>query len=272
MNATTRLREAAHEYADAGIPVGPCEGKIPRTPNGFHDFTVDHEQIDRYWDRWPGANIGGCPLHVIDIDITDFDKHGKPKPNGLHQLIDIGQYEIPETLTVWTGSTNASGDRGMHLYFSPPQGMKWRGKLDGCSSIDIKTRDTGYVIMPPSVNPATGIAYEWFAPDADVAPVPDWVISRGQKHQPRTFTHRVKGRKATGLAATVLSELAATREGGRHDAIVGKAGYLASRGIFTENVDAFREAALATGQEPADVETAIRDALAWESRSFGGAA
>ena len=66
------LLMAALRYAELGYPVFPCVpgGKAPLTEHGFHDATVDPEQIERWWTQHPSANIG-IPtegLVVIDID------------------------------------------------------------------------------------------------------------------------------------------------------------------------------------------------------------
>jgi Bifunctional DNA primase/polymerase, N-terminal len=49
---------------------GPV-GKHPRTRNGRHDATTDPDQLARWWQRWPQANIGlvtGELADVLDID------------------------------------------------------------------------------------------------------------------------------------------------------------------------------------------------------------
>ncbi|MGE0206138.1 MAG: bifunctional DNA primase/polymerase, partial [Hyphomicrobiaceae bacterium] len=57
-NPSTAL-DAALRYADHGWPVFPCSAdKKPLTEQGFLDASVDPEQIDRWWRRWPSAHIG----------------------------------------------------------------------------------------------------------------------------------------------------------------------------------------------------------------------
>lgn len=65
------LPTAAHRYARLGFKIGPLNGKVPMTPNGFKDFTTDLEQVTAWWERHPGANIGATPpkgMVVLDID------------------------------------------------------------------------------------------------------------------------------------------------------------------------------------------------------------
>ena len=59
----TELRANAHEYADLGWPLFPCEprGKRPLgrlVPHGLKEATTDHIIIDTWWHQEPQANIG----------------------------------------------------------------------------------------------------------------------------------------------------------------------------------------------------------------------
>ncbi len=71
----TVLRDAALEYAAAGLPLFPCEprGKRPLTRHGFLEATTDRGQVAAWWQRWPRANIGlttgpGSGWYVVDLD------------------------------------------------------------------------------------------------------------------------------------------------------------------------------------------------------------
>jgi hypothetical protein len=54
------LHAAALAYARRGVPVFPCErgAKRPLTRNGHWDATTDPRIIERWWQRWPCANVG----------------------------------------------------------------------------------------------------------------------------------------------------------------------------------------------------------------------
>src|ERR1700679_3479849 len=83
MQSFSAIHAMARAYAEAGIPVFPCEvgGKRPATKNGFHDSTTDLEQIDKWWGE-NDFNLAICPanagLFVIDIDLG-ADLNALPK-------------------------------------------------------------------------------------------------------------------------------------------------------------------------------------------------
>ncbi|NDV24315.1 bifunctional DNA primase/polymerase [Desulfovibrio sp. JC022] len=73
------VAEAALQYAAAGIPVFPCVGKRPCVSGGFKNATTDTNQISRWWQQFPQANIGsptGANSFVLDID----------PPHGIYSL------------------------------------------------------------------------------------------------------------------------------------------------------------------------------------------
>ena len=65
-------QEAALAYAGNGYPVFPVVpgAKVPLTKHGFHDATLDDDQIEQWWNEHPDANIGLATkgLLVVDID------------------------------------------------------------------------------------------------------------------------------------------------------------------------------------------------------------
>lgn len=198
----SELRDHALQYARRGwriFPVhttvdgvctcskGPAcpekrRGKHPRTKSGLLEGTTDEAQIERWWRRWPNANIGvrtGSGLVVVDIDSADQE--------GL--LKDLcGGRELPTTLRVTTG-------RGSHRYF--------RGHLEGSPTIgSTPERDGvlirgegGYVIVPPSWH-VRGVHYDWVRPIEVMADLPVWFAElvqttgstkeRVRKEQPRS--------------------------------------------------------------------------------------
>jgi hypothetical protein len=113
--------------------------------NGFHDATTDVDQIRAWWTRWPQANIGGrIPADMVVIDLDG--------PTGLAWLTSKG-YGLPPT------TVSASGrDSGFHYWvrIDPAHPVRASSR----PGVQIKTHDTGYVVLPPSVHP-NGKRYRW---------------------------------------------------------------------------------------------------------------
>lgn len=109
------LPMAALAYARRGVPVFPCEpgAKRPLTRNGHWDAPTDPRAIERWWQRWPTANVGiptGKKSGVVVLDV-DVDDGG---PESLAKLEHAGA-PTPKTLGRAPGeaaSTSSSATRG----------------------------------------------------------------------------------------------------------------------------------------------------------------
>jgi hypothetical protein len=86
-------------------------------------------------------------LLIIDVD---------PRRDGLEDLGRLAQHygPLPRTMISYSGR----GDGGRHLWFYHPGGEVTGARLG--RGIDLKTR-AGYVLVPPSIHPATGAPYVW---------------------------------------------------------------------------------------------------------------
>ena len=138
-------REGATRFAAAGIPIFPCKPaeKRPLTEHGFHDATADAEQVNRWWARWPEANIGmptGC---ASGLEVVDIDVHGRVRGFAAFELARReGLVDRWQALV-----KTASG--GMHAYYpvDPHRAQSsWQAARSG---IDFRG-EGGYVIVPPS--------------------------------------------------------------------------------------------------------------------------
>jgi hypothetical protein len=167
MNA---LLDAALGYAARGIPVYPvhwprpivdkasltcscrhgpsCDrpAKHPLVGHGVNDATTEVAQLERWWRRWPQANLGlatGIIFDALDID-------GTIGLAALRQLAPAADPWLP-------GPVVRTGGGGWHYWFAPtglgnrpPRGLAhvdWRG-IGGC------------VLAPPSRH-ASGRTYRW---------------------------------------------------------------------------------------------------------------
>lgn len=138
-----QLLLAALDYAKKGYSVFPLQqkGKKPLTSNGFKDASTNPEQIRRWWEQWPNANIGlptGSKngLFVVDVDGDIPD--------------DFPDFNIGPT--VKTG-------KGHHYYVEQPENtdIRSRTRINGFE-IDVRG-EGGYVVAPPSIH-ETGRNYE----------------------------------------------------------------------------------------------------------------
>jgi hypothetical protein len=164
------LLDAALGYAARGIPVypahwprpipggtslacscarGPACGRPAKHPlvrHGIHDATCDPAQLERWWQRWPTANLGlatGIIFDALDVD----------SPAALAAL---RQFARAANLRL-TGPLVATGGGGWHYWFRPtglgnrpPRGLErvdWRGR-------------GGAVLAPPSRH-VSGRPYRW---------------------------------------------------------------------------------------------------------------
>lgn len=171
------LKNAALYYASRGFRVVPAhsiienpdgskrctctnptcnnEGKHPRTARGQTDATTDPTIIERWWEKWPNANIQIIPssksLIVVDVDPRHQGDLTWERWKGL-----VYQNEL-ETFTV------RSGGGGLHVYFQKPDKcnrIKNRANILG-PGVDVKT--SGLIVAPPSVH-FSGNKYQVEAP------------------------------------------------------------------------------------------------------------
>lgn len=123
-------------YAERGHLVFPLRPgtKIPATPHGFKDASMNPGTIRAWWGLTPTFNIGLSTGHLFDV----IDVDG---PDGIRSIAGIEDAgHLPRILgTVIT-------PRGFHIYIAPTG--------DGCTTgirpgIDYRGIG-GYVVAPPS--------------------------------------------------------------------------------------------------------------------------
>jgi hypothetical protein len=145
MTVHSPMLVAAAAYAFRAISVFPCERKIPLTPEGFKNATLDAKQIAAWWTENPSAQIGvptGAVNHLFVVDIDGPDGE-----------VAIARMSLPETFTVET----RPGRR--QLWFRQPTGITTKCSAGVIAKqVDIRG-DGGYVIAPPSIHHETGRPY-----------------------------------------------------------------------------------------------------------------
>jgi Bifunctional DNA primase/polymerase, N-terminal len=130
-------------------------GKHPLTPHGLNDASRDPARLERWWRRWPKANIGlvtGEHADVLDVD-------GPAGQAAIRQWAAHHRLRLDGPL-VRTGG-------GWHHYFAPSGTGNRVGLVD---RVDWRGRG-GYVVAPPSRHPS-GVGYRWLRPLTTDLPEP----------------------------------------------------------------------------------------------------
>ncbi len=179
-NSKTNLnerKEAALYYASIGWPVFPVRpgGKEPLVKGGYKAATTDTKKLEKWWERWPDANIGFPPgmagLVVVDVD----PRNGGDKT--LERLIARCGNDFPNTVKSDTGGG------GIHLFYRAEGPARGISKSTLGPGIDV-IGTGGYVVLPPSVHPS-GQVYRWGScvptQAAPPAPLPARLAERLEK-------------------------------------------------------------------------------------------
>ena len=225
------LRDSALAYAARGWRVFPLHGiadgactcgrvgcsspgKHPRVRRGLHEATTDPAEIDKWWTRWPDANIGVVTGPVSGFVVIDLDE---PDSAVSVARLELLGHHLSPTLTAMTGV-------GRHLYYATELVLtnttrRLPGIDEDLAGIDLRA-DGGYVVAPPSTH-VSGTTYEWSDPAANLTPLPTWIRPR-KRPSPTTPMARAPAADGDGtvygLAAlqAELETLTTTPEGSRN--------------------------------------------------------
>ena len=170
--------QAALDLAARGCRVFPLlrSQKKPAIRRWPQFATTDTKTIERWWNRWPDANVG---VHTAGLLVIDVDG-----PTGHATLERLrGAYPLPRTLTIVSG--NREEAHHYQLIYRLPSGVRALNKpLDkypgfhDCDKIDIKSA-RGQVVGPGSTHPTGGV-YRWEQEPTDVyeeaAEAPEWAV------------------------------------------------------------------------------------------------
>jgi hypothetical protein len=157
-------RSAAREATACSCPRGPeCDrpAKHPLVRHGIHDATTDRARLERWWSRWPQANVGlvtGVVFDALDVD-------GPAGLVALREFAWTAGLRLPGPLVV-------TGGGGWHHWFTPT-GLGNRAPR-GLAHVDWRGRG-GAVLAPPSRHIAGG-SYRWLR-GLDQAPLPEVPIA-----------------------------------------------------------------------------------------------
>ena len=167
----TDVCEAARAYARLGLPVIPLRGKVPAVA-GWQAFVADEVNFLLHFARRRcnvGLRTGESGYVVVDTDTEEAEGWARKR--------------LPETpMLVRTGSSSH------HRYYRAPPRKEVRNKQGwrGIRGLDVRGAG-GFIVVPPSVHPATGRLYEWagefrLPPDLPTFS-PAWVYQRRARVQ-----------------------------------------------------------------------------------------
>ena len=156
-----------------GDPYCTAAGKHPliKTGRKHENASNDPEQVGKWWDQWPTANIAvvvgqESGIFVVDCDITgdhdgEFEFQAWCAANGV---------DLPDTLMQETGSG------GRHYLFAFPQdGIPLKNCTAWLEDVDIKS-EGGYILVAPSTHESGG-GYHWRNLGTPVAEAPQVLIN-----------------------------------------------------------------------------------------------
>jgi putative DNA primase/helicase len=156
--------EAVLAYVARGWPVFPVgPRKVPLTPHGKDDASLDPAVIRAWWKRWRDALasiVTGAPSGIIALDI-DVRLGGR----GFDSLEEMGIDFHPETPTAHTPSG------GCHLLFRHP-GFEVRNSTGKIGRFLDVRGDGGSLILPPGPGRFWDPILDHGTP---LAPMPDWM-------------------------------------------------------------------------------------------------
>jgi len=207
------LADAALGILRERFPIFPVDrGKKPLVKwEPYQQRLPTEDQLKRWWQRWPTANIGLATGRVSRLAVVDCDS--QEAVNGFLSAYS----EAARTAQVETG-------RGRHFYFQWEEGIhNHAGRILG-ESIDVRG-EGGFVILPPSVH-SNGKIYEWLN-DSDPLPLPPSLkqtLTGYFKHEP--------GFKSGEAPSDRI------REGQRNTVLTSLAGSMRQRGMTEEAIEA----------------------------------
>jgi hypothetical protein len=255
------LKKAAPFLAVNGVPVFPCHeaGKSPITKHGLLDATADATRAERWWNRWPMANIGMPTGPTSGFDVVDVDvRESGSGYESFHRAATRLRAE-DWAMRVLTPSG------GMHFYYPTESGRSQPNWVSAKNHIDFRGAG-GYIILPPSVGtcdhdlrqPYTLVEVQTSANPIDGNGLRDFLEPEWAQ---RRFATKL-GKQPVEARATALKAWVATRpEGERNAGLFWAACRMAEAGNnFDTTVEALAPAAQHCGLMGREIMAPVRSA------------
>jgi hypothetical protein len=193
----------AIKYYEQGLAVIPVDGKKPIV-DGYPAFANElptQEQIDKWVDEFPNANIGVVCGKASNLTIVDFDFTGQESEKVEKLLKSI----LPPTSVIKKG---ARGWSSFYQYFEIED--KKSINRNGARLVDFIS--TGKMtVIPPSIHPDTGSPYLWISPDT--------LDSISTCDLPKLDSHVISKIRELEFIDLISAESIFAQRSGRHDVI-----------------------------------------------------
>lgn len=254
---------SALRYAEAGIPVFPCNpvNKRPLTEHGFKDATTDTFQVRAWWKQHPKAMIGAPTGAATGWWVLDIDTDESKGKQGLASLASMG-HELSELMDTAVNRTATGGYHCLFRYDPDAPVTNARGSLP--PHLDVRG-DGGYVILAGSAL-ADGRRYDWLNPidETEVSEAPDWLLEAIKGPTPTADI--LDFNTAAKAAPTVAERVAAALPGTWHERTRDLVARLVREGASDDSIaalaPAFTEPGYTVHQTIAEFMTHARTARA----------
>lgn len=285
MDETPSALVAARGHAARDWRPFPVEyaGKRPAVGIKWGTATAS-APTDKTLELWFGRDPVNIGLSAKWSGLTFLDDDTRTA-DGMEKLCEAYDQPMPATYRVRTS-------KGWHWYFATPPGVEIRNAGNGSYlkdefGFDVRGNSGGtekvggYVVAAGSVH-ETGFVYAAEDPDAEVAPLPEWLLEvllaqsepdieperalpAGTPDPDRTFTGPQAKAYVQDMALNRLLAAGAEGEGGRNDAL-NKAAVVVGHFVpafWPESaaVEALAEVAAQIGLDPGEIGPTIRSGL-----------
>ena len=263
MSALLEPERAALHYCRLGWSIVPAaaEGKRALVSwKRWQSQAPDEELVERWWTRWPKANIAVITGRLSGVVVIDVDpRHGGDRALA---LLEQEHGDLPWTAVVETPSG------GTHLYLAHPgYGIPNSAGRVG-PGVDIRG-DRGLALLPPSRRALGGYRWAVGGPNT-IPPVPNaWRKLLQQRPRPAVADARMpSGATPDGYHDARLAGVLRTLEQapeGRRNAVLFWAGCrlaeMLAAGAPASWVEVLERAGEAVGLERGEVRDTVASAL-----------
>ena len=174
-------------YIELGLPVIPCNGKIPLIKDWQGRQQTEKEEVEKWSKTWAVLNVG-LPLGTVS-GMIGIDVDGK---EAISRLKELSKGDLPIT---WSFQTPGGGKRYLYKVHDKVATKKYVETLEGNHSEIALMGEGQQTILPPSIHQNGGI-YKWYkgkSPrDIELADAPLWMLALMSGKDPKKTKEKSK--------------------------------------------------------------------------------